>query len=108
MKKTNVYQLMMLCALLMFGVKGIRAQVGINTDMPKATMDIKGKPMDSNEMDGLLVPRLTGDELQSKTYGLAQNGALIFATERANSPSGQVLDVTGKGLYYFSAQKNEV
>jgi hypothetical protein len=77
------------------------SQVGINTETPKATLDVVGKPTEPTALDGILAPRLTGDELAAKTYTTAQTGAIIYATASAASLSGQVVNVDAAGYYYF-------
>lgn len=78
------------------------AQVGINTETPKATLDVVGKANDATKLDGIIAPRLTGDELKVKTYTTAQTGALIYATAGfTGSGSSQTLNVTTPGYYYF-------
>lgn len=78
------------------------AQVGINTETPKATLDVVGKANDATKLDGIIAPRLTGDELKVKTYTTAQTGALIYATAGfTGSGSSQTINVTAPGYYYF-------
>lgn len=78
-----------------------RAQVGINTQIPETTLDVVGKPMDLNHFDGIIPPRITGDELRAKTYTAVKKGALIFVTTIPSILSGQVVNITDSGLYYF-------
>ncbi|WP_374441599.1 hypothetical protein [Epilithonimonas sp.] len=76
-------------------------QVGINTDTPSATLDIVGSPSDISKLDGVIAPRLTGNELAAKTYTAAQTGAIIYATAPASTLTGQVINVSATGYYYF-------
>lgn len=78
------------------------AQIGINTEIPNATFDVVGNPTDANKLDGIIAPRISGDLLKVKTYTAAQTGALVFVTAADSSPSGQTLDVTSPGYYYFN------
>lgn len=80
-------------------------QVGINTDMPKATLDIVGKPSNILSLDGIIAPRLTGDQLATKTYTAAQTGALVYVIEANANPIGQTENVTSPGYYYFNGTK---
>ena len=57
------------------------SQVGINTTEPKATLDVVGKPLETNVLDGLIVPRITASQLKSKNYTSEQKGAVIYVTE---------------------------
>ena len=79
----------------------LRAQVGINTTTPETTLDVVGKPNDSNHYDGIIPPRVTGDQLSAKFYSSAKKGAIVFATSPANNLSGQVINITKAGPYYF-------
>ena len=78
------------------------AQVGINTDFPKATLDIVGSPTDPNKFDGVIAPRITASNLKSKSYGSPQTGAIVYVTSPDVSPSGQTIDVTSTGYYFFN------
>jgi len=85
-------------------VTSVHAQtgrVGINTNDPQATLDVTGNPADPTKLDGVIAPRLTGDELATKTYTATQTGALIYATAAAATLSGQVINVSTTGYYYF-------
>ena len=54
--------------LILISVCGLytNAQVGINTTEPKATLDITGSATNLTKIDGVIPPRLTGDELKAK------------------------------------------
>ncbi|HUH34778.1 MAG TPA: hypothetical protein VL022_03015 [Moheibacter sp.] len=77
------------------------AQVGIGTQDPKATLDIVGSPTDASVMDGVILPRITGNQLAGKSYGTAQQGAVVYVTAAATALTGQVVHVNAAGLYYF-------
>lgn len=82
-------------------------QVGINTENPKATLDVEAKRNDSTKPDGIIVPRLTGVELQAKNaiYTANQKGALVYvenASPQAGIPGDKTAKVTQEGFYYFS------
>lgn len=87
--------------LLALIVVSIQGQVGINTQTPEATLEVVGKPNDVNHYDGIIPPRIAGNQLASKSYSSAKKGALIFATSPSTNLSGQVINVTEPGLYYF-------
>jgi len=78
------------------------AQVGINTETPKATMDIVGKPTTPSHFDGLIAPRITGNQLRAKSYTSEQTGALVYATAADTAPAGQTVNVTSPGYYFFN------
>ena len=78
-------------------------RVGVNTDTPAATFDVAGKPADAAVVDGVIAPRLTGDQLQAKdaVYTAAQTGTLVYATAATAAPAGKTVNVTAAGYYYF-------
>ncbi|WP_187477703.1 hypothetical protein [Amniculibacterium sp. G2-70] len=86
---------------LLFTVINIRGQVGINTQIPEVTLDVVGKPSDSNHYDGIMPPRITGNQLASKTYSSTKKGTIVFVTAPATNFVGQVTHITDPGLYYF-------
>lgn len=83
------------------------AQVGIGTTDPKVTFDVTGEPTVVAKLDGILPPRLTGDQLKAKSYGAPQNGTIVYVTQPSLSPSGQVINVIASGLYVFNATINK-
>jgi len=87
--------------LLTLIVVSIQGQVGINTQNPEATLEVVGKPNDVNHFDGIIPPRIAGDQLATKTYSSSKKGAVVFVVSPATNLSGQVIHVTEPGLYYF-------
>ncbi|MCW3160831.1 hypothetical protein [Chryseobacterium oryctis] len=88
--------------ILFIGISGFSySQVGINTEIPATTLDVVGKPSDPSKLDGIIAPRLSGDELSAKTYTSAQTGALVYVNAAAGSLTGQVANVDAPGYYYF-------
>ncbi|CAD7811803.1 hypothetical protein CHRY9390_02418 [Chryseobacterium aquaeductus] len=79
------------------------AQVGINNTTPNATLDISAKTTDGSKPEGLLAPRLTGDQIQAgdAQYTAAQKGVIIYATAAATSPSTKTTNITAEGYYFF-------
>jgi len=94
--------LTLFCALV---AVNLFSQVGINTQTPKATLEVVGKPNDANHFDGIIPPRITGNELAAKTYSAAQKGAFVFVTAPATDLTGQTVHLTRSGLYYFDGQQ---
>ncbi|WES98320.1 hypothetical protein P2W68_01605 [Chryseobacterium arthrosphaerae] len=82
----------------------VKAQVGVNTQTPSATLDIVGKPNLPNHFDGLIPPRITGDQLASKNYSILQKGAIVYVTQPATNLLGQVIHIVEEGYYYFNGQ----
>lgn len=78
------------------------SQIGINTSDPKVTLDVTGKPSNPSEMDGILAPRLSGNELNAKSYTANQTGALVYVTtSRTAIDNGQTANVTSNGYFTF-------
>lgn len=80
-------------------------KVGINTETPQATLEIVGQPNDNSKLDGVIAPRLTGDQLRGKVYTAAQTGAVVYITSPATSLTGQVINVKSSGYYYFDGTR---
>ena len=76
-------------------------QVGINTTTPETTFEVVGKPDDINHYDGIIPPRITGDQLAAKFYSSAKKGAVVFVVSPPINLTGQVINITESGLYYF-------
>ena len=77
------------------------AQIGINTTSPRATLDVVGFPADKSKLDGIIAPRLTGDELRAKSYTANQTGAMVYVTAADSAPAAQTINVNAAGYYYF-------
>ncbi len=90
-----IYLMFMLFTISMEG------QVGINTQTPETTLEIVGKPNDINHYDGIIPPRITGNQLAVKTYSYAKKGAIVFVTSPPTTHSGQVAYIIESGLYFF-------
>ncbi|WP_345200648.1 hypothetical protein [Chryseobacterium ginsengisoli] len=97
-------------AVILLAFSVFKAQVGINTESPKSSMDIRGK-VDSGgislptDITGLQAPRLTRAELTSKgnaLYGTDQKGALVYITDVSGGDVlSQRVKITAVGYYYF-------
>lgn len=79
------------------------SQVGINNTDPKATLDVTAKTNDGSKPEGLITPRLTGDQIRlgNASYTGAQTGTIIYAISADSSPSGKTINITTPGYYYF-------
>ena len=79
------------------------AQVGVNTDAPKATLDIVGTPTDLTKIDGIIAPRISGNSLSSKDslYNAEQTGTIVYITSGVAIPTAKTINVTTEGYYYF-------
>jgi len=88
-------------AVLSFTGYLTNAQVGINTGLPQATLDVVGFPTNASKPDGIIAPRLSLSQLAAKTYAAAQTGALVYVTSVNATPVGPTINVTTPGYYYF-------
>ncbi|MDR0802875.1 tail fiber domain-containing protein [Fluviicola sp.] len=81
-------------------------RVGINTSDPKATLEVKAVSTVPGYAEGIIPPRLTGDQLTGKNndYGTLQNGVLVYITEAVTgTATGKTANVTTSGYYYYNA-----
>ena len=92
-----------LCALTV--ALNVFAQVGIYTETPKTTLDVRASKTDGSAPEGIIAPRLTGDELKSgdANYGTDQNGAVVYATAAVTATTPKTIHVTRPGYYYYDA-----
>ena len=88
--------------LLLFFTTLFKSQVGINTTSPETTLHVVGKPTDANHFDGIIAPRITGDQLSKKSYSNAKIGTVVFVTSPATNLTGQVIHVVESGYYFFT------
>lgn len=90
-------------ASCMLASKLIFAQVGINTPTPNATLDVVAKTTDGSKPEGIIAPRLTGDQIKlaDSQYASNQKGALVYATAAVGTASTKTANITKAGYYYF-------
>lgn len=90
-------------SVLLFLANASSAQVGINTTDPKATLDVIGKPTVITEVDGIMAPRITGDELKAKDaiYGSNQTGVIVYVTALPSPTTAKTININEVGHYYF-------
>jgi hypothetical protein len=90
-------------AILSMGVSVSYAQIGISTNDPKATLEVKGRPAESTTADGVIAPRMSRAELIAKTaYTSSQTGAIIYVTDLSGSTGVSTANVIETGYYYFN------
>jgi hypothetical protein len=93
--------------ILSFAIMAVTAsfsQVGVNTNTPQTTLDITAIAIDGSTAEGIMAPRLTGDQIKGKDarYTAAQTGAMVYATEAViGVPAGKTVNITTKGYYFF-------
>lgn len=91
-----------LTAFALLSLGAANAQTGVGNTAPKATLDVTGTPATATTADGIIAPRITGDQLTAKTaYGTDQTGAIVYVTAAAAAPAGATVNVTVAGFYYF-------
>ena len=88
---------------IMAGSYLLQAQVGVNTQTPKATFDVVAKKTDGTTAEGVIAPRLTGDQIIAAEahYGADQTGAIVYATAPVTTPTLATTNITQAGYYYF-------
>lgn len=107
-KTTNIIRMknkLLTLAVLSFTGYLAQAQVGINTSIAQATLDVVGFPTVTNKLDGIIAPRLSLSQLIAKTYASAQTGAMVYVTNINVTPTGQASNVAAPGYYYFDGAK---
>ena len=90
--------------MLLFSSAFLTAQVtiGSNND-PNATLDVVASATDGSTAEGIIAPRLTGDQIKGKDarYGTAQKGAIVYATSAVGTSSTKTVNIKAEGYYYF-------
>ncbi|MFV0529865.1 MAG: hypothetical protein ACK5MD_00300 [Flavobacteriales bacterium] len=97
--KTILKQKIFLTAAILMQSVIAFGQAGINTDTPKASLDVVAKKDGSAE--GVIAPRLTGDQMGSALYSTDQKGALAYARYIPTVANPKTVNVTKEGYYYF-------
>lgn len=102
--------------LVLFGLIAVQAQVGINTDAPKATLDVKKSLATLKLADGVIPPILSGDEVYKKTilerlYKPEHKGSMIYLSSVPDIPVYTYFDstkrLTSAGVYVWDGAKWE-
>lgn len=96
MKKFTTLLIVLSNAIVAYG------QVGVNTNTPKATLDIQNGIIVNNP-DGLLIPRLSVTDVEAKNaaYGADQNGTLIYVTSLSSGQTTKTSEILNPGFYYY-------
>ncbi|MCP2039363.1 hypothetical protein [Chryseobacterium sp. HSC-36S06] len=78
------------------------AQVGINTTAPSTTFDVR-KSTVTTVPEGVLITRMSGDELKAKDglYGSSQHSTLVYATAAPAAASTKTSNIKASGFYYY-------
>jgi hypothetical protein len=80
------------------------SQVGINTANPRSTLDITAKTNGASQVEGLIIPRLTGDQIKAMTMNLqaGTESLMIYATSAPGISNSSVAKITQPGYYYWN------
>lgn len=83
----------------------IYAQIGVNTSNPNATLEVVSSTENTSLADGIIAPKLTGENLKNKddAYLVNQTGAIVYVTEALtpDNTSPKTINVNEIGYYYF-------
>lgn len=80
------------------------SQVGINTVAPKSTLEVVAKTNGALQVEGLMIPRLTGDQIKTMTVNLESGteSLMIYATSAPAVSNASVAKITQAGYYYWN------
>ncbi|MDR1763975.1 MAG: hypothetical protein LBR64_08515 [Dysgonamonadaceae bacterium] len=97
-----IYLVITFIALNVFYTADSQVTIG-SMDLPKATLDVKGKAGDATVADGVIPPRLTGDQLKAKddVYTDDHKGVIVYVTEPVTAAGSKTANVTSAGFYYY-------
>lgn len=95
---------LLLPAVLLMVAIATKAQVGIGTDDPKATLHVM-EELASGYAIGVILPNFTVTELSARdgAYGNDQNAAIVFVTDAIGTRTAKTANVTDKGFYFYDA-----
>ncbi|WP_128331816.1 hypothetical protein [Apibacter sp. HY039] len=87
-------------------------QVGLNNQNPKATLDVSAIKSDGTTAEGIIAPRLSGDQIMAANskYGIDQTGAIVYATSKISTadPTNKTTNITMAGYYFFNGSTWEL
>lgn len=98
-----------LIGLFMLTANELYSQVGINTESPKVTLDVKKNTAEAAE--GIIAPWLTVQDIIDRhsvgLYGADQNGAIVYVTNELGYESDvHTKKIDKVGYYYYSSINN--
>jgi uncharacterized protein (TIGR02145 family) len=102
---------MYLLPTVFFGILSY-GQVGVNNVTPKSTVDMTSKTTDGSASEGLIIPRVTGNQLKAAetagVYSDDQDATLVYVKAEPDpvNRTGQVEGMDEPGFYYFNSGSN--
>ncbi|UTX48884.1 hypothetical protein [Chryseobacterium sp. MA9] len=89
--------------LTILTINRIYAQIGINTPVPKATLDIIAKigTGTSSNPEGILIPRVDRERAQSM-IGVEVSTMLYIDNVSTGTQTGTAINIDAPGYYYFN------
>lgn len=95
--------------LALFVAGKYHSQVGVNTNAPQATLDVSGAANDTSKIDGVIAPRITGEQLKNKDnlYTSLQDGTIVYVTQPLlpTQTTTKTINLLEKGYYNFDASR---
>lgn len=98
MKKKILFILLLLTVIFK-----ANAQVGINTESPKATLDVGAAKTDGTTAEGIIAPKLSLQQLVVKDakYTADQVGAIVYVNDISGTTNTKTDNIKKVGYYYF-------
>ncbi|PXV61014.1 hypothetical protein CLV62_12713 [Dysgonomonas alginatilytica] len=89
--------------LLLMSALTTNAQVGINTESPKATLDVNPSNADGVVPEGIIAPKLSLKQLADKDsqYTTNQTGAIVYVSDISGTTTAKTTNIKKVGYYYF-------
>jgi hypothetical protein len=110
MKQGHFFILFLL--LVIANITNCMAQVTIGANsVPNATLDVRSQSNSLTSHDGIIAPKLTGNQLANKdasAYAADQDGAVVYVTAAASEEylTGKTVNITSPGFYYYCFTEN--
>lgn len=81
------------------------AQVGINTEIPKATLDVSlPSTYNNGSAAGITFPQLSGDQIEAIATNDLKAGTLVYATQASTNT---IKDVDSIGYWYWTGDATD-
>ncbi|SDE18425.1 hypothetical protein [Riemerella columbipharyngis] len=104
MKKTFLKPGLMAIGLFVAAsVSAQQGKVGINTESPKATLQVEAKDSNGTTNEGIIVPILTKQRVANISTPV--EGTLVYVNDVSAGSGATVADITEKGYYFYNGTK---